>query len=125
MNIRLELTITDQRGSEPGATKQVTMLVSDRDNGMIRSRSFVGGYEVPLRLEARPEILEANRIRLRMTLNYGYLEGNKAAGPDAKNDIAESLSVILENGKPLMIAQSADPLNDRRVAVEVKATILR
>jgi hypothetical protein len=33
--------------------------------------------------------------------------------------------VILQNGKPLIISQSADPVSDRKVVVEVKATILK
>ena len=32
---------------------------------------------------------------------------------------------MLEDGKPLVISQSADPATDRKVKVEVKATILR
>jgi hypothetical protein len=33
--------------------------------------------------------------------------------------------LVLENGKPLVAAQSADPVGDRQVTVEVKATILK
>ena len=33
--------------------------------------------------------------------------------------------LILENGKTMVVAQSADPVGDRQVTVEVKATILR
>ena len=32
---------------------------------------------------------------------------------------------IVEDGKPLLVAQSADPTSDRKVTVEVKAAILR
>jgi len=31
----------------------------------------------------------------------------------------------LENGKPLVISQGTDPIGERRVTVEVTATILR
>jgi hypothetical protein len=31
---------------------------------------------------------------------------------------------LLENGKPLLVTQSADPISDRKVTVEVKATIV-
>jgi hypothetical protein len=40
-------------------------------------------------------------------------------------DISESLTVILEDGKPLVVSQSADPGSDRKVRVEIKATILK
>ena len=42
-----------------------------------------------------------------------------------KTQIRENLALILENGKPLVAAQSADPAVDRQVTIEVKATILR
>jgi hypothetical protein len=37
----------------------------------------------------------------------------------------QSLTVVLQSGKPLMISQAADPVSDRKVNVEVKATILK
>jgi hypothetical protein len=33
--------------------------------------------------------------------------------------------MILENGKSMIVAQSADPIGERQVTVEVKATVLR
>jgi hypothetical protein len=33
--------------------------------------------------------------------------------------------VILQNGKPLVVSQAADPTTDRKMTVEVKATILK
>jgi hypothetical protein len=37
----------------------------------------------------------------------------------------QSLTVILQSGKPLIVSQAADPVSDRKVVVEVKATILK
>jgi len=42
-----------------------------------------------------------------------------------KTNLRETLSVIVEDGKPLNVAQSAEPNTDRTVTVEVKATILK
>jgi hypothetical protein len=39
--------------------------------------------------------------------------------------LRENLALILESGKAVVAAQSADPVGDRQVTVEVKATILR
>ena len=51
---------------------------------------------------------------------------SSAGEPDKTTpNINESLSVILEDGKPMLISQSADPVTDRKVKVEVKATILK
>jgi hypothetical protein len=51
------------------------------------------------------------------------------AGTDAKEKrpagINQSQTVILQSGKPLIVAQAADPVSDRKVIVEVKATILK
>ena len=39
--------------------------------------------------------------------------------------INERMTLILESGKPLVISQAADPTSDRKITVEVTATILR
>jgi len=33
--------------------------------------------------------------------------------------------VILQSGKPLVISQAADPIGDREIIIEVKATVLK
>jgi hypothetical protein len=42
-----------------------------------------------------------------------------------KTVMHDSVSLILESAKPMIAAQSADPIGDRQVTVEVKATVLR
>ena len=37
----------------------------------------------------------------------------------------EMLSLILESGKPTIVSQAADPTSDRKITVEVTATILK
>ena len=32
---------------------------------------------------------------------------------------------MLQSGKPLVVSQAADPVSDRKVIVEVKATVLK
>jgi hypothetical protein len=39
--------------------------------------------------------------------------------------INEMLTVLLQCGKPLIVTQAADPSVDRKVAVEVTATVLK
>jgi hypothetical protein len=46
-------------------------------------------------------------------------------GTVVKTNLRDSVTLILENDKPMIAAQSADPIGDRQVTVEVKATILR
>ena len=42
-----------------------------------------------------------------------------------KTAMHDKATVIVESGKPTTAAQSADPIGDRQVTVEVKATVLR
>jgi hypothetical protein len=35
------------------------------------------------------------------------------------------MTVVLHSGKPLIVAQAADPITDRKMTVEVVATILK
>jgi hypothetical protein len=35
------------------------------------------------------------------------------------------VAALLDDGKPLVVSQSADPSSDRKVRVELKATIVR
>jgi hypothetical protein len=129
INVRVEVTITDQRGSAAPIKKTLSVIVADQQNGMVRSESLspsVGA--VPLHIDAQPEILPDGKIRLRFSLNYDLpMDSLTTAAPErvAKSSIRESLSLILESGKPMLATQSADPVGDRQVMVEVKATVLK
>jgi glucose/arabinose dehydrogenase len=116
-NIRVELTITDQRSDVQTPPKTVTILVEDRQNGRIRT----GRNHVVLNVDARPEIIRDNRVRLVLSLEYTPQDTDKSS-PMA---ISETVAALLEDGKPLVVSQSADPSSDRKVRVEVKATIVR
>jgi hypothetical protein len=37
----------------------------------------------------------------------------------------EQVGVVLDSGKPLVVSQAFDPTSDRRISVELKATILK
>jgi len=139
VNVRVELTITDQRGDGTPVVKTVSMLASDRSWSRIRTggelRTTTGLFPVILNVDARPTLLtkDAHRARVELTIEYRPSASQfpiMASGdaPDVNKttpNINESISVILEDGKPMLISQSADPVTDRKVKVEVKATILR
>ena len=117
-NIRLELTIVDQRSDTSGTPKVVTMLVEDRQSGRIRT----GRNNTNLNVDGRAEILREGRIRVVLGLEYTPQEG-----PDrgAATPLQESITALLEDGKPLVVSQSADPGGDRKVRLELKATIVK
>jgi hypothetical protein len=138
-NVRLEVTITDQRASGQPTTKTVALVLADRANGRIRTTGEVrvqrqipgGGVQesetriVVLNVDAHPELTRDGRVRAHVTLEYKPVAGEAANEEQALTTISEQFAVILEDGKPLVVSQSADPTTDRRVRVEVKATILK
>ena len=117
-NVRIELTIVDQRGDITAAPKAVTMVIEDRQNARIRT----GRGNATLNLDARPEILREGRIRVMLTLEYTPQDGPDRASP---LPIQESITALADDGKALVVSLSADPTGDRKVRLELKATILK
>ncbi len=86
-----------------------------------------------LNLDVSEIAIEANFVRLRLTIEYSPLDEKLAEGdakatlPPGIANFQQTLSLILENGKPLVVAQTSDPVpsRDRKQTVEVKATILK
>ena len=129
-NVQIEVTLTDQVGSQPPEKKTVSMIVASRSWGKIRSEASVipvgeSPYGVVLNVDARPFVSVDGPIQLEMTLVYA--PQRLASDPKEKRPtgINQSQTVILQSGKPLIVAQAADPVSDRKVIVEVKATVLK
>ncbi len=128
-NVQIELTLTDHLGNAAPEKKSVSMIVSSGSWGKIRSAGNVmpvgePPYVVDLNVDARPFVSVDGPIQLEMTLVYEPPKG----APDSrqpKQRINQSQTVVLTSGKPLIISQAADPLSDRKVTVEVKATVLK
>jgi hypothetical protein len=130
INIKIELTITDQRGGAAPVKKTVTVVTGDGLNGSLRSTanfSFIG--DVPLNVDAEPSIQADGKIRLSFSLQYDLPSQvppeSRTANQLQRTNIRESMNVILESGKSLTVAQAADPISDRQVTVEVMATVLK
>jgi hypothetical protein len=133
-NVRIDLTLTDQTGSRPPVKKTMTLTLADGERGAVRSRpqvavAFPGGggksfQQLPLNVDARPS-LTGNKIKLLLTLEYSSADQQPGADAAAKADVNFSGQVVLDSGRPMVVAEAADPVSDRRVTVEVKATILK
>ena len=124
-----------------GSSESRTVTTGDGHWGRVRSlaqSSGMGG--TPLNVDARPEMQSDGRVLLALTLEYGDKrvsqqdmpkppEGVTMVGVPQRNitDVVmnQSVTVLLESGKPLVITQAADPVSDRKVTVEVKATVLK
>jgi hypothetical protein len=112
VNIKIDLTIADQTGAAEPARKTVSLMVADRQVGYVRStaQSTATG-PVRLNVDARPQILPAGNIRVMLSLEYP--------------SISQQVTVIVEPGKSLVVTQTADPLSDRKVTVEMRASIVK
>jgi hypothetical protein len=101
------------------------MLVADREIGSIRSSGSVrNSRRVQINVDVRPQILQSGAIRVMLGLEYnpGTL-GNDA--PTEWSSLNEQIGVVLQPGKPLMVSQAADPASDRKITVELTATLLK
>lgn len=129
VNIRVDLTITDQRGTAAPLSKSITMTMMDTASSRIRTggdvRTPLGFRPVTLNVDASPRLHRDGKVRLDMTIEYRPTAAESDTEQSTTPTINESISVLLEDGKPLVISQSADPATDRRVKVEAKATIIR
>jgi len=136
VNLKIDFTITDQRGSAPAIKRTLTMMIADERTGSIRSQSSVFQVgDVPLNVDASPTLLTDGKIRLGFNLQYDWPAPLDASatnpnqqpprGTVIKTALHDSVTLILESGKPMIAAQSADPIGERQVTVEVKATVLR
>lgn len=143
-NVQIELTISDQTGSGPVEKKTVSMIAASgtwgkiRAAGVARPNSTTGNVPVGLNVDARPFLVEGV-VHLELTIGYNPLSAQSLEAYDPQTtgrtgmppsqvrptELNQSLTVVLQNGKPLIVSQAADPVSDRKIIVEVKATILR
>ena len=129
INIKVDLTLTDQRGGAQPIKRTVTVLTADGYTGSIRTQSQVQQIgPVPLNVDASPTLLADGKIRVAINLQYDWPappDSTPLRGTVTSTSLHDQLMLIFENGKSMIVAQSADPVGDRQVTVEVKATILR
>ena len=122
VNIKLDMTITEQTGSSAPTAKTVSMIVADRGTGIIRSVGTVRSQgRVEITMDARPQILSSGAVRVALRLEYNP-RAMGADSPGVWSSLNEQISVVLQPGTPLVISQAADPSSDRRVLVEISAT---
>jgi hypothetical protein len=139
-NVRVEITITDQAGTDAPVKKTLSVIAADRHNGSVRSKVTVvvpgppqSGpvttgpryEELPLNVDVRAEVMENGLIRTHLILNYETFSASRETGAAVRSVVTGNQTMMLENGKPLIVSQSADAATDRKVMLELKATILR
>lgn len=125
INIRYQIVIRETGGPRPG-TKTVTLTIALNDQSVVRAQGSTGlgpGLDHPLNVDVMPTALRDTRVRTRISVEYRpeAPEGAKVA----PFYVRQTLNVWLEAGKPMVISEAADPISDRRLSVEVTATIIR
>ena len=133
VNVQIEFTISDQTGSGAPDKKTVSMIAADGTMGRVRSYAGAqsprtGGTPIPvsLNVDARPRILGGDGVQIELTIEYRPLPASTQSKPEVETSMLnQSMTVILQSGRPLIVSQAADPVTDRKIVVEAKATVLK
>jgi hypothetical protein len=85
---------------------------------------------VGLNVDARNWNIQGNRVKMTLNVEFSAVDektADSAGKPPSFPTFSQSLVLILESGKPLIVGQSSDFVDnvERKQSVEVKATILR
>ena len=118
-NIRVDVVVTEEGGGAPVSRKEVSLTVGDGRRGSVRSGGGTDGSKPLARLwvDAQPR-LSFGKIHTVITMSY-------VSHPHFAREAEQKLEVVLDNGKPLVVSQTSSADSDRRMRVEVTATILK
>jgi hypothetical protein len=119
-NVQVEVSISDSAGSAAPQKKTVSLVTAGGNMGRVRAQR---GNAAVLNVDATPRLQKDGRIALQLAVEYRPAETAETLGE--MSPINEFLTVLLHSGKPLVVTQAADPSSDRKVTVEVTATILK
>jgi hypothetical protein len=125
-NVKIDVSILDTVTADVQTRKTISMLILDGRSGQIRSS---GGTNSLINVDAAPTIRQDGRIYLHLTMEYQpelTPQQNQALIKDGIGRLPifmESLALILVDGKMMVASQSADPRSDRKVSVEITATV--
>ena len=126
VNIQVDVTIQSKGGTGAPISKTMTMLVADRRQTTLTAQASGGVRRLNGTVSA--SLLREGKIEMSLNLDFDVSEFKEGVAP--VQDLGGTayrgvVNVVLENDKPLIISKSADPLSDRTVTVEVKATVLK
>lgn len=130
VNVKLDLTITDQTGSGEPTKKVINMIVADGQNGFIRTKGYQkvaeGGLrEVIMNVDARPVIMR-DAVRIDLGLEYSpTAAASTGTASEGRSNLNQRIAFMIEPGTPLVVSQAVDPLSNRSITVELRATIMK
>jgi len=145
-NVRYDISIADTVGGRT-TTKVVTMNVVAATSadvrlsglGSIRSSALpfatipgsnpaqpgvsVGGPALELNVDVTRPLLQADgKVRTVMVVEY---QPYSADATRSAGSVRASVDMLLEDGRKTIVSQTADPVSDRKVVIEVTATIAK
>ncbi len=138
------LTVADQgRGSlrsgnqvaVPTTTSYVPAPAAVKGDGVMAAAAPIpttsfNYRSVGLNVDANNVYIQGDKAKMSLNVEFSAIDektSDSAGRPPSFPTFSQNLSLILENGKPLIVGQSSDFVDnvERRQSVEVKATILR
>ncbi|HEX7487097.1 MAG TPA: hypothetical protein VF332_13165 [Vicinamibacterales bacterium] len=155
-NVRLDVTISYQVGTGAPIRRTAVLTVADQGSGSLRAGNQVSvpsttlvaaaakgdgatppaptpvtsfNYRsVGMNVDAKRVFIQGNKAKMDLSIEFSAIdEKADASGRPTFPTFSQNLSLILENGKPLVVAQTSDYVDnvERKQSVEVRATILR
>jgi len=136
-NVQVDVTVTLQGGGSTPVSKKMTLVAADRQVALGRSGIEVAVQAPPsptlnyrtvgMNVDARPQLQADGRISLMVKLNFSAILKREAGdtGPPSFGNSSTELNLVLDSGRPIVIAQAADAEIGRAYSVEVKATTLK
>jgi hypothetical protein len=128
VNVRVDVAIIDTRDGE-AKREQVTVTSADREAAYSRAggNGALTGLYV-LNVDAVPFVsgMPTGKVRVRLSLDYVPVKPpgvNVNTGGVARTQL--QFSLVLDDGEMMVASDTTDPASDRRVRVEVTATILK
>ena len=118
VNIRLDVSVTDQVSA--GAAQPKTLMVMLVDRAMGRTRAAFEDRSIFV--DARPTMVDG-RIRVNLTVMSEAPPNFGQPLKDHTMDWRNSFSLLLENSKPMLALETSDAVTKRKMSIEVKATI--
>jgi len=132
INIKVEVTFSEEGGGAAPLRKIVSTVAGDGFSGSVREMATLatpnGSNAIgptALNVDASPVILSNGKLRVALNFQYSAGQSTTPGEARARTDIRQSLVLVLESGKSLKVTEATDPLSDRKVNVEVTATILK
>lgn len=135
VNIKVDIVVSEEGGADAPVRKTASVITADRRASAVRSQGEVartqpnqirdnrfppGRMVTYMKADIQPWIERDGRIRTRVTMEY--------LSPTSQQDgrgISLQFEPLLESGRSLRVSESTDPTSNRKVIVEMTATILK